>query len=45
VVPPPISRKPVLSGDPETDKQIRKATKRAHMSVAERLLRGLHPSP
>ncbi|CAN6345568.1 unnamed protein product [Urochloa humidicola] len=39
VVPPPISKKPVLSGDPETDKQIRRATKRAHMSVAERLLK------
>ncbi|CAL4902510.1 unnamed protein product [Urochloa decumbens] len=39
VVPPPISRKPVLSGDPETDKQIRRVTKRAHMSIAERLLK------
>ncbi|PUZ64390.1 hypothetical protein GQ55_3G140400 [Panicum hallii var. hallii] len=39
VVPPPISKKPVLSGDPETDKRIRRATKRAHMSVAERLLK------
>ena len=44
MVPPPISKKPVLSGDPETDKQIRRATKRAHMSVAERLLKGLCPS-
>ncbi|WVZ95650.1 hypothetical protein U9M48_041384 [Paspalum notatum var. saurae] len=39
MVPPPVSRKPVLSGDPETDKQIRKVAKRAHMSVAERLLK------
>lgn len=39
VVPPPVSRKPVLSGDPETDKQIRRATKRVHLSVAERLLK------
>jgi len=40
MVPPPVSKKPVLSGDPETDKQIRRATKRAHLSVAERLLKG-----
>jgi hypothetical protein len=40
MVPPPVSRKPVLAGDPETDKQIRRATKRVHLSVAERLLKG-----
>ncbi|EES17520.1 E3 ubiquitin-protein ligase ORTHRUS 2 [Sorghum bicolor] len=39
MVPPPVSKKPVLSGDPETDKQIRRSTKRAHLSVAERLLK------
>ncbi|PWZ16833.1 E3 ubiquitin-protein ligase ORTHRUS 2 [Zea mays] len=39
MVPPPVSKRPVLSGDPETDKLIRKATKRAHLSVAERLLK------
>lgn len=38
--PPPISRKPVLSGNPETDKQIRRVARRAQMSVAERLLKG-----
>lgn len=37
--PPPISRKPVLSGNPETDKQIRRVARRAQMSVAERLLK------
>ncbi|XP_040379957.1 E3 ubiquitin-protein ligase ORTHRUS 2-like [Oryza brachyantha] len=39
VKPPPISRKPNLSGDPETDKQIRRVVRRAQMSVAERLLK------
>ncbi|XP_062196443.1 E3 ubiquitin-protein ligase ORTHRUS 2-like [Phragmites australis] len=39
MVPPPISRKPVLSGDPETGKQIRRVAKRSHISVAERLLK------
>ncbi|KAG8084671.1 hypothetical protein GUJ93_ZPchr0010g8847 [Zizania palustris] len=37
--PPPISNKPILSGDPETDAQIRRVTKRAQLSVAERLLK------
>ncbi|TVU18446.1 hypothetical protein EJB05_34547 [Eragrostis curvula] len=39
MVPPPVSRKPIPSGDPETDKRVRKMAKRAHMSVAERLLK------
>ncbi|XP_062199482.1 E3 ubiquitin-protein ligase ORTHRUS 2-like [Phragmites australis] len=39
MVPSPISRKPVLCGDPEADKEIRRVAKRAHMSVAERLLK------
>ncbi|KAF0924203.1 hypothetical protein E2562_008500 [Oryza meyeriana var. granulata] len=39
VKPPPISRKPNLSGDVETDKQIRRVARRAQMSVAERLLK------
>ncbi|KAG8066872.1 hypothetical protein GUJ93_ZPchr0005g16170 [Zizania palustris] len=37
--PPPISMKPILSGDPETDKQIRRVARRTQMSVAERLLK------
>jgi E3 ubiquitin-protein ligase UHRF1 len=41
MVPPPISRKPMLTGDPETDKKARIMAKRAHMTVAERLLKGL----
>uniref|UniRef100_A0A452XIE1 Uncharacterized protein n=1 Tax=Aegilops tauschii subsp. strangulata TaxID=200361 RepID=A0A452XIE1_AEGTS len=40
VKPPPISKKPAQSGDPETDKQFRKYQKRAHMSMNERLLKG-----
>ncbi|KAK3141015.1 hypothetical protein QOZ80_5AG0408960 [Eleusine coracana subsp. coracana] len=39
MVPPPISKKPILTGDPETDKQVRKMAKRAHMTVAEKLLK------
>ncbi|KAM3405789.1 hypothetical protein ACQJBY_000043 [Aegilops geniculata] len=39
VKPPPISKKPAQSGDPETDKQFRKYQKRAHMSMNERLLK------
>uniref|UniRef100_A0A0D3G277 RING-type E3 ubiquitin transferase n=1 Tax=Oryza barthii TaxID=65489 RepID=A0A0D3G277_9ORYZ len=39
VKPPPISRKPNLSGDPATDKEIRRVARRAQMSVAERLLK------
>ncbi|KAK3118894.1 hypothetical protein QOZ80_9BG0710190 [Eleusine coracana subsp. coracana] len=39
MVPPPISRKPILTGDPETDKQVRRMAKRAHMTVAEKLLK------
>uniref|UniRef100_A0A0A8YTM3 RING-type E3 ubiquitin transferase n=1 Tax=Arundo donax TaxID=35708 RepID=A0A0A8YTM3_ARUDO len=39
MVPPPISRKPVLTGDPETDKQVRRVARRAQMSIAERLLK------
>ncbi|KQJ91549.1 hypothetical protein BRADI_4g38230v3 [Brachypodium distachyon] len=39
VKPAPISKKPVQSGDPETDKEIRKIQRRAHLSVAERLLK------
>ncbi|XP_062230448.1 E3 ubiquitin-protein ligase ORTHRUS 2-like [Phragmites australis] len=39
MVPPPISRKPILTGDSETDKQVRRVARRAHMSVAERLLK------
>lgn len=38
--PPPISRKPNLSGDPATDKEIRRVARRAQMSVTERLLKG-----
>ena len=40
MVPLPVSKKSVLSRDPETDKQIRRATKRARLSVAERPLKG-----
>ena len=40
MVPPLVSKKSVLSWDPETDKQIRRATKRARLSVAERPLKG-----
>ncbi|RCV15839.1 hypothetical protein SETIT_3G090000v2 [Setaria italica] len=39
MAPPPISRKPVLTGVSETDKQIRRRTRCAQMSVAERLLK------
>uniref|UniRef100_A0A0D9WBQ9 RING-type E3 ubiquitin transferase n=1 Tax=Leersia perrieri TaxID=77586 RepID=A0A0D9WBQ9_9ORYZ len=39
VKPPPISKKPHLSGDPETDKQIRRVARTAQMSVADRLLK------
>ncbi|KAL6619605.1 hypothetical protein ACP70R_034744 [Stipagrostis hirtigluma subsp. patula] len=38
-VTPPASRKPVLSGDPETDKEVRKIRRRPMLSVAERLLK------
>jgi E3 ubiquitin-protein ligase UHRF1 len=40
MVPPPISRKPVLTGVSETDKQVRRRARRTQMSVAERLLKG-----
>ncbi|KAK3120235.1 hypothetical protein QOZ80_9AG0684120 [Eleusine coracana subsp. coracana] len=39
MVPPPISRKPILTGDPETDKQVRRMAKRACMTVVEMLLK------
>ena len=38
--PPPISRKPNLSGDPATDMEIRRGARRAQRAVAERLLKG-----
>lgn len=37
--PPPISRKPIQTGDPITDKEMRKFQRRAHLSEAERLLK------
>ena len=40
MVPPPMSRKPVLTGVPESDKQVRRRARRTQMSVAERLLKG-----
>jgi E3 ubiquitin-protein ligase UHRF1 len=40
MVPPPVSKKPMLTGDPETDKKVRRMSKRAPMTVAERLLKG-----
>ncbi|KAM0912067.1 hypothetical protein ACQ4PT_013030 [Festuca glaucescens] len=36
---PPISKKPVQSGNPVSDKEIRKYQRQARMSVAERLLK------
>uniref|UniRef100_A0ACD5UJ26 Uncharacterized protein n=1 Tax=Avena sativa TaxID=4498 RepID=A0ACD5UJ26_AVESA len=39
VKPPPISKKPVQSGNPVTDEEIRKFRRRAHVSVAETLLK------
>ncbi|KAG2623593.1 E3 ubiquitin-protein ligase ORTHRUS 2-like [Panicum virgatum] len=39
MVPPPMSRKPVLTGVPESDKQVRRRARRTQMSVAERLLK------
>ena len=35
-----MSRKPVLTGVPESDKQVRRRARRTQMSVAERLLKG-----
>jgi len=40
MVPPPMSRKPVLTGVPESDKQVRRRARCTQMSVAERLLKG-----
>lgn len=40
MVPPPVSRKPVLTGVSETNKQVRRRARCAQMSVAERLLKG-----
>jgi E3 ubiquitin-protein ligase UHRF1 len=37
---PPISKKPVQSGNPVSDKEIRKYQRQARMSVTERLLKG-----
>ncbi|KAM0898020.1 hypothetical protein ACQ4PT_022190 [Festuca glaucescens] len=39
VKPPPISKKPVQSGNPVSDKEIRKFQRRSHVSVAEMLLK------
>ncbi|CAM0885462.1 unnamed protein product [Alopecurus aequalis] len=37
VKPPPISKKPAQTGNAETDKELRKTQRRAHLSVDERL--------
>uniref|UniRef100_A0ACD5XDV1 Uncharacterized protein n=1 Tax=Avena sativa TaxID=4498 RepID=A0ACD5XDV1_AVESA len=39
VKPAPISKKPVQTGDAETDKEIRQIQRRAHLTLAERLLK------
>ncbi|CAL4911057.1 unnamed protein product [Urochloa decumbens] len=39
MVPPPMSRKPVLTGVSETEKQVRRRARRTQISVAERLLK------
>jgi hypothetical protein len=40
VKPAPRSKKPVQTGDPETDKELRKIQRRPHLSMAERMLKG-----
>jgi E3 ubiquitin-protein ligase UHRF1 len=40
VKPEPISKKPIRTGDPETDKEIRQAQRRSHLSLTEKLLKG-----
>ncbi|KAM0863741.1 hypothetical protein ACQ4PT_044382 [Festuca glaucescens] len=39
VKPEPISKKPIHTGDPETDKEIRQAQRRSRLSLAEKLLK------